>query len=115
MIGIRAAVWAGMVCAAWVIPAGAGVAAAASLNNPPQVVVKYDDLNVRTDQGAKVLYRRIRGAAQTVCEAYEAGGHLIAPAAWRACFNQAMASAVKKIGNERVTALHEAAGRSHSG
>lgn len=115
MIGIRAAGWAGMVCAAWMMPAGAGVAAADSLDNPPQVIVKYGDLNLSTDSGAKALYRRMRGAAQTVCAAYEGGGYVAVRPAWRACYDQAMASAVKRIDNRRVTALHEAAGRSPIG
>jgi UrcA family protein len=34
---------------------------------PPQVVVKFADLDVSTSQGAAALYRRIHGAAVDVC------------------------------------------------
>jgi len=35
--------------------------------SPPQVVVRFGDLDVSTSQGAATLYRRIRGAALNVC------------------------------------------------
>jgi UrcA family protein len=34
---------------------------------PPQVIVKFGDLDVSTSQGAAALYRRIHGAAVNVC------------------------------------------------
>jgi UrcA family protein len=34
---------------------------------PPQVIVKFGDLDVSTSQGAAALYRRIQGAAVNVC------------------------------------------------
>jgi len=34
---------------------------------PPQVIVKFGDLDVSTSQGAAALYRRIHGAAVDVC------------------------------------------------
>jgi UrcA family protein len=34
---------------------------------PPQVMVKFGDLNVSTSQGAAALYGRIHGAAVEVC------------------------------------------------
>jgi hypothetical protein len=48
-----AAVWAGVACEAWITPAGAAVGVADSLKDPPQRVVKYDDLNLSTDSGAR--------------------------------------------------------------
>ena len=35
--------------------------------SPPQVVVKFADLDTSTSQGAAALYRRINGAAIDVC------------------------------------------------
>jgi UrcA family protein len=34
---------------------------------PPQVIVKFGDLDVSTSQGGAALYRRIYGAAVDVC------------------------------------------------
>ena len=33
----------------------------------PSVVVKYDDLNLGTDEGSRVLYNRLEFAAERVC------------------------------------------------
>jgi UrcA family protein len=34
---------------------------------PPQIIVKFGDLDVSTSQGAATLYRRIHSAAVNVC------------------------------------------------
>jgi len=45
----------------------ATVSSAGEDATPPQVVVKYGDLNLSTSQGAVALYGRIHGAAEDVC------------------------------------------------
>jgi UrcA family protein len=68
-------------------------------------VVTYGDLNLDSDQGVKVLYARLRGAAQNVCSSFE-GRDLIQKTHWQACFDKAVASAVVRVNNTRVIALH---------
>jgi UrcA family protein len=67
--------------------------------------VSYGDLNLDSEQGARVLYARIRNAAGRVCSALE-GRDLNAKALWQGCFDQAVATAVTKVNNAQVTALH---------
>ncbi len=45
----------------------ATVSNAADDTAPPQVIVKFADLDVSTSQGAAALYRRIHSAAADVC------------------------------------------------
>jgi UrcA family protein len=69
--------------------------------------VSYGDLNLATEAGAKVLYRRLRRAADQVCTS-SGRGSLDAgiKAAWRACYDKAMNSAVASVNKPMVTALH---------
>jgi UrcA family protein len=45
----------------------ATVANAAEGSRPPQVIVKFGDLDLSSSQGATTLYRRIRSGAGKVC------------------------------------------------
>ena len=67
--------------------------------------VSYGDLNLNTEAGAEVLYRRLRSAADQVCMS---SGSLDAGirAAWRACYDKAMNSAVASVNKPMLTALH---------
>ena len=67
--------------------------------------VAYGDLNLDSDQGTKVLYARLRNAARYVCSPLE-GRDLSQKNLWRACFDNALASAVVQINKTSVTALH---------
>jgi len=71
---------------------------------PPQVTVKFGDLNVSNPQGAATLYRRIHGAAETVClrmyideRAYE----------WHknACLQKVIGDAVIKVDRPALSAI----------
>ena len=68
-------------------------------------IVNYGDLNLDSEQGAKVLYARIRGAAGTVCSSLE-GRNLTEKKLWQGCFDNAVAGAVVQVNKTRVTALH---------
>ena len=68
-------------------------------------IVSYGDLNLDSEQGAKVLYARIRSAAGNVCSSME-GRNLTEKKLWQGCFDKAVASAVGQVNNNRVTALH---------
>ena len=80
----------------------------ASVNQPQDVLAKtvtYGDLNLESEQGAKVLYARLRSAARQVCRPVE-GIELSSQRAWSTCVDEAVSSAVIKVNRERVTALH---------
>jgi UrcA family protein len=72
---------------------------------PVTKVVNYADLNLNTPAGAQALYRRLRAAAAIVCKRYESHT-LQGMSRQRACFDQAIASAVKEIDSSAVTAYH---------
>jgi UrcA family protein len=86
--------------AATVVPAQAAVPAQSHTQ-----IVRYGDLNLDSEQGAKVLYTRIRGAAGNVCSPLD-GRNLIEKKLWQGCFDKAVASAVVQVNKTRVTALH---------
>jgi UrcA family protein len=67
--------------------------------------VTYGDLNLESQEGAKALYSRLRFAAQEVCFPFESR-ELSRQGAWRACFNEALESAVANINKPLVSALH---------
>jgi UrcA family protein len=74
----------------------AGEAAAAqTASTVPSVTVSYRDLNLATPEGTGTLYRRIRGAARTVCG--EAGRSLREQGLWTSCYNDAVARAVASV------------------
>jgi UrcA family protein len=76
--------------------------------------VSYADLNLNTEAGAEALYRRLRRAADQVCMS---SGSLDAgmKAAWRACYDKAMNSAVASVNKPMVTALHNRLNRTGTG
>jgi UrcA family protein len=72
---------------------------------PLTKIVFYGDLNIDSDQGAKVLYARLRSAAKQVCFPLESRD--LIRNLWQRCFDGALASAVGKVNTARVTALHK--------
>ena len=68
--------------------------------------VSYADLDLSRPEGAKALYRRIQGAARSVCggePALDLGQRRI----WQDCYNNAVADAVAKVNNPLLTAEYE--------
>jgi UrcA family protein len=87
---------------------GAAMGSRAQAAEPGQSytsIVRYGDLNLDSEQGAKVLYARIRRAAFYVCSPLE-GRDLTEKKLWQGCFEKAVASAVGQVDKARVTALH---------
>lgn len=86
--------------------ASPAIAAAASpAADVPQVSVPYSDLDLATSAGTRALYQRITSAAQSVCPAYDPRD-LEAFAASRECQQQAIARAVRQVGNSHLAAVH---------
>jgi UrcA family protein len=69
---------------------------------PPSIRVSVKDLNLTTQAGAAALYQRIRNAARTVCGPVD----IALPeekAAWDRCVDEAVGSAVAKLGSAKLT------------
>ena len=77
--------------------------------------VTYGDLNLETEAGAKVLYARLRQAAQDVCSLYQSD-ELARKMVWRTCVENSLSHAVGRINKPQVTALHnKGTGRANAG
>lgn len=71
----------------------------------PTVTVRYGDLNLASEAGARKLYQRLSVAAQEVCPAQDA--HSLALLSYnRTCRANAIARAVHEINSPRLAALH---------
>jgi len=85
-------------------PSFATVSGAAEFS-PPQVIVKFGDLDVSTSQGAAALYGRIKRAADSVCwRMYDSD------AAYKqnkdACLQTVIANAVTKVNQPALSAVY---------
>jgi UrcA family protein len=109
-IKFRSRMMASMLAASVLVFAGAANFAAAQAWQPGEYLtekVAYDDLNLDTAAGAKALYARLHYAAKSVCApAQVAPSDLGRYQIWRTCVDTALASAVRKINNPLLTALH---------
>jgi len=87
-----------------------GSAAIATAASPeevaPSVTVRYNDLNLATEQGAHVLYARIVEAARKVCKPRDADAleRVAAPF----CQERATMRAVQAVGSSRLAAFYAA-------
>jgi UrcA family protein len=73
----------------------------------PSVVVQYADLDVSHSTGASALYHRLRGAAETVCSPLD-GRDLASRAAFNACVQSALNTAVAKVNQPALTGYYKA-------
>jgi UrcA family protein len=90
----------GFICAA-----GSVEALAAEPTQALTKIVHYGDLNLDSEQGAKVLYARLRSAARQVCSPLQSID-LSLQRQWEVCFNNAIANAVGEVNKTTVSALH---------
>jgi UrcA family protein len=103
--GLRAALAAIAGC---VVAAGATSAGAAtSPGDVPSIVVRFADLDITTEQGASVLYRRIAVAARHVCPVADIRD-LDRSSQIRSCQQQAIAQAVQAVSSPLLAALYAA-------
>ncbi len=88
--------------------AGAGAPPAsvtATQEGALSTVVRYADLDLASNQGVAVLYRRLRGAAERVCAPLKSPA-LASRRPWRECYETALGNAVAGVGNEQLAALY---------
>jgi UrcA family protein len=81
--------------------------AAADGSEPLKATVKFGDLDVSHPQGAIVLYRRIRAAAENVCAPFDGSG-LPAKMRLNACVKHAIADAVTRVDKPALFAVYSA-------
>ena len=72
------------------------------------VAVSYKDLNLESEQGARVLYRRLQNASKDVCGVTHwniavAVGRITKA---RQCYSDALSNAVAEIDNDDLTRIH---------
>jgi UrcA family protein len=80
----------------------AGAHADQAVTAAPARTVHYADLNLNTQAGAAVLYKRIRNAAEQVCG--DVGSRELAQAAAaKACVNRAIVASVHTVNNPQLT------------
>jgi UrcA family protein len=72
------------------------------------IKVSYADLDISDAAGARTLYARIKSAAREACGPEPAVLDLRDAAGYNACYEQAVAKAVNRVGSEQLHALHAA-------
>jgi UrcA family protein len=78
--------------------------AGAAEQDPPTKTVRFNDLDISTPAGAKVLYRRIQAAAREVCQQpMSTDLHLVG--AERVCRDKAIDNAVRSVNAAALTQL----------
>jgi UrcA family protein len=82
-----------------------GAQAGESVDAPRHMVVSFKDLNLSSTEGAAVLYRRIKHAAQEVCGDGD-GSRLSRSHLTLTCVNQAVSRAVAQVNNPMLTSLY---------
>jgi UrcA family protein len=71
---------------------------------PPSLRVIHADLDLRTDQDVRTLYASVADAAQAVCPQAQMD-NLSLYVQSRACLKQAIARAVRQVGNPQLAAI----------
>jgi UrcA family protein len=82
----------------------ATVSSADERTTPPQVIVKFGDLDLSTSQGAVALYGRIHGAAVNVCWRVYASD-LLFSLEKDACLQKAIGDAVIRVNRPALSAV----------
>lgn len=88
------------------LAAHAGDARTADAPKHADVVVRYSDLNLNSNDGARVLYARLSAAADEACGREPSARELKARMQYKACYDRTLEKAVGKVGNPGVQALH---------
>jgi UrcA family protein len=86
----------------------ATVSSANDGTTPPQVIVKFRDLDISTSKGAAALYDRIQTAARNVCSRFVDPWNLLAMANREKCLDKTILDTVTKINSSALTAVYGA-------
>ena len=80
---------------------------AAPPQNVPSVVVKFADLDLSRSEGARVLYQRLKRAAEAICAPLD-DRELARHMHFTACLQNAISTAVVKANRPALTAYYTA-------
>lgn len=89
-----------------------GLPLSASAASPTQiektsVTVTFEDLNIRTEAGAKSLYARLQRASRQACDFRSSGLKSIRETTEsRRCYKATLEAAVQEIDNDKLSHLH---------
>jgi len=97
---------AGVLAAASLMPAITMARAVTPATEARSVTVRYADLNLSSDAGIAVLYRRLQNASRQVCGDHTGKMPLAESRRIRQCFDEALTRAVAFTGNARLASLH---------
>jgi UrcA family protein len=68
--------------------------------------VRYDDLNLSGPAGIRTLYRRINGAAKSVCQPEPEARDMVMHKDWQQCYDQAIDKAVASTALPALSRYH---------
>jgi UrcA family protein len=88
------------------LAAQAGEPAAATNEKYADVVVEFGDLNLASDDGARVLYARLTAAAERACGSEPSVRELKQRMQYQACVDAKLERAVQKVGHKNVMTVH---------
>lgn len=91
-----------IVLVAFVLGALSASPALASPISEPSARVRLSDVDVNTEEGASLLFRRIERAARTVCGEHIARRYASTRGAYRRCTELTIAETIQRIGSERL-------------
>jgi len=91
-----------LVAAATFATCSVTIAQADGAFEPRSVTVRFADLDTASAQGAAVLYRRLRSAAESVCRDLE-GQELARKLVYANCIQTALSNAIVKVDRPAVT------------
>jgi UrcA family protein len=88
------------------LSAQAGEASADATVKHDDVVVRYADLDLASEEGAETLYARLSSAAARACGNTPMAWEHKARKDFKACFDRKLEKAVGKVGHPNVQAVH---------
>jgi UrcA family protein len=95
------------------IAVGLALPAVVSAGEPGQVEdtsikVSYEDLNINSEAGARVLYSRLKRASQKACnvESLSEHGSIERVRDAKLCYHEVLSGAVENIDSDALTRIH---------
>ena len=90
------------------VPALSNAATSAGAQSDAPLRVSYADLNLNSDEGVAVLYRRLQSASRTSCNY---GTHMkAAPVrvvqSAKACYAETLSEAISELNNSKLSRVH---------
>lgn len=101
---IRTKIYTAIACVMGTAALCTALSTSVEAEDAPHKTVRFSDLDITKSDGAKVLYTRIRAAAQDVCE-ISSGSDPILRLAVKGCIEKAVDKAVKDVNAPMLTYL----------